>query len=400
MITKARRLLSRPPPLPWKRREPKTPLPPYLFLELNKLKTTINLRKCKPYNSRSYQNEQPPTLCPYSAAILHSLKGCTRSGLSLMSLLLREMIISPREIKSSSLFKAWDRASLALPILLTWSERSIPLTSSETKRLRTSVNQLQTDMARILHTPYELTLAQLPLLMTNYATAVSWSKTTSLTRLGQLRRIVDLLLSLGDRQLAQVNVDSPSALTVVDWAISRHHARITSAYTAELTPLDISPSIVPEILIKELIAGFSPQMPWQYSWRRRSSSPHTPTLLTTTSENSQQLYYPDSPGYQPLLTPQRTPSPSPLSLPPLHTLSLQQDQPTDQSLLFQRNETQQATGRTSADSANYLPLPPILPLPENLPISTSLFNSLPGPDHQHLMTAIMRTISMMKGTTT
>ena len=166
MIQKPRKLVPR-PPLPWRKKEHRISplLPSFLSLELKQLKLKNPLQRLRPYNSLSYQSEQPPILCPFSAAILHSLKGSRRWGISLMSSLLREMIILPKEKKSSALFKAWDRASLALPILLTWQERSQPLTSSQIRRLRTSSNLLQTDIARILHCPRELELNQLPQLI-------------------------------------------------------------------------------------------------------------------------------------------------------------------------------------------------------------------------------------------
>src|ERR1700760_4803485 len=111
MIHKPRKLVPR-QPHPWRLRSQEhrmsPPLPSFLSLELNKLKLKHPSLKLKPLNWLSYQDEQPPTLCPFSAAILRSLKGSTRSGISLMNSLLCEIIISPREMKSTALFKAWD----------------------------------------------------------------------------------------------------------------------------------------------------------------------------------------------------------------------------------------------------------------------------------------------------
>ena len=94
--------------------------------------------------------------------------------------------------------------------------------------------------------------------MNDFANVVWWSKKTSLTRLSQLRRTIDLLLSLGDKQIAQINVDSPDALTVTDWVISQHTANFTTACIARPIPLNTLLNIAPTTLIEELIEGISP----------------------------------------------------------------------------------------------------------------------------------------------
>lgn len=72
-----------------------------VILDLNRVKLCYPSRKMREYDPLSYLNEPPPTFCPVTAGILASLTGSTTSGLTLMSSLLREHIISPNSKQQS-----------------------------------------------------------------------------------------------------------------------------------------------------------------------------------------------------------------------------------------------------------------------------------------------------------
>lgn len=384
------------------------PLQSKFILDLNKVKLRNPYLKMPPYKMLFYQNPQPPTLCPATAGVLDSLHECTRSGLLLMDMLLREQIISYADKKYTSIFLNWTAASLAVPILGISSARSNTLTRHSLSEIRRSANRFQTDLHRILSSPPETQLTQLPHLLLDYNNLKLWLQHSGILRLAQLRRLIDKLLPLDDELLSRLDVDTANATYVVEWVISRHNALFTSAHIVRPGPLDISPSFVPTTLIKELTEGTYPQVPWHYSWRLRNTPP--PPLLTPIQRQPLALsppptYHPMSPVYQPLLTP-RPSCPSTMSPPtlltplPLQSLPLPSGPPLNQSSLLLASHTHQNESWESSNSFNRLP--PIVPLEEALPITARLISVLnsTGSEHQHLMAEIMRITTAMSLTTT
>jgi hypothetical protein len=389
--------------LPLQNLKHRDPLQSLLTLDLNKVKSNHPFYRLPPFDWHFYQKDQPLTLCPFTAGVLNSLHVCTRWGLELMSSVLREQIISFTAKKLPPIFESWAAISPEAHILTTSFKRSKPLTPSAITKLRMITNKLQTDLFRILSAPKTAKLIHLPHLLLDFNNLKQWMKIAGIRRLYQLRMLLDGLLPFGDRQLKNLDIDTTSAGYVTEWVISRHNVSNTTACTVKPLPLATSPSIAPEILIEELIAGTCPQVPWRFSQQRRTTSPPTLPFLM---EPTPPLYYsPTSPVYQPLLTPPPScqsimSTPTPLTPLPLQGLPQLPVQSINPSLLF-ANQVQDPRPRMLANSANIPILPPIHTLEEALLLTAHLINNLPeGPHLQNLSRATMNLITMMLPSTT
>src|SRR5215813_11967707 len=185
-----------------------------------------------------------------------------------------------------------------------------------------------------------------------------------------------MLLQLPPQQLANLDVDTASACYVVEWVISRCNAENTTASTATLWPLGISPSFAPEILIMELQEETCPQVPWRpWNALRTDIRPLlSPSPLTSSPTPDPPRYHPNSPVYQPTMPgPMWSPNPqlqTPLS--PMVPL-------TNRSLLLEEATPHHKEEAEPPMVAYRLPsLPPIVTLEEAFPISTNLLQTLPA----------------------
>jgi hypothetical protein len=155
-------------------------------------------------------------------------------------------------------------------------------------KIHTSMISLQADLQQLLHTP-PLQMEHLHLLLKDEENLRGWLEATSLHHQHPLLKLVDRLLQLDAENCTCLDVNTPTALEVVDWTIARQIARSTTANTATLPPPATLPSIVPGILVWDLLKGKCPQDAWDLE------PPPVPSLLLPTP-----LY---SPLYNPALLP-------------------------------------------------------------------------------------------------
>lgn len=336
------------------------------------------------------------TFCPATAGVLSSLHGCTKSGLSLANSLLLEQIISPKPSKWSPIFVNWHLISQMVPILGLYSGKSEPLTHRSISMLRTSINKFQTDLSRILAAPEGTLSKHLHWLVQDLPNLRLWLKMAGVLRLTQLRRLINSLQELDIFHLDDLNIDTVNATYVVEWVTSRHSALSTTASTAIPLPLDTLPNFVPEILIKELIEGHFPQLPWQYSIIKR-----IPTPLPSQAALNAPRYSPNTPVYNPIPTPppsEATTSPltSPRSTPlPIQSLPLPSDPSINPSILLQ---SQPLNLGASGNSNSSITLPPIATLEETLPVTARLIRNMDTQerDKQRLIQGVMNLLTTIR----
>ncbi|KAF7762627.1 hypothetical protein Agabi119p4_9220 [Agaricus bisporus var. burnettii] len=382
------------------------------------------------FDEHFYQREQPQTFCPVTAAFLDSLHLCTKSGLMLMNSLLQDVHTFKELKKWTPAFQIWHAFARGLPVATKFSPISRKSIPRHCAHIRTSVNQLQTDMNRLLAAPPNLTIQQLPLLLYNFPNLMDWLHHTREFRLLQIRRTIQYLINLDEGLLQDLDIQVEPADYVAEWVISRRVAR--STIVGIVIPRDLAtlPSFAPETLIEELLEGISPQKPWYWSmpslsqsnppslihtpampllapqlptpsptpptplWQERLSLPTPP--MTPSYYSNPDNYSPNSPIYQPAPSIPPTPLQLPVQLPPLIL-----DRPTNQSTNPSPSPSP-LTPITDTDSLRYPSLPPIVTLEEQLPVTARLLASLNAndPRRQNIMMEAMNTLTMMSLNTT
>ncbi|EKM73726.1 hypothetical protein AGABI1DRAFT_96114 [Agaricus bisporus var. burnettii JB137-S8] len=179
------------------------------------------------FDEHFYQREQPQTFCPVTAAFLDSLHLCTKSGLMLMNSLLQDVYTFKELKKWTPAFQIWHAFARGLPVATKFSPISRKSIPRHCAHIRTSVNQLQTDMNRLLAAPSNLTIQQLPLLLYNFPNLMDWLHHTREFRLLQIRRTIQYLINLDEGLLQDLDIQVEPADYVAEWVISRRVARST-----------------------------------------------------------------------------------------------------------------------------------------------------------------------------
>jgi hypothetical protein len=268
--------------------------------------------------------------------------------------LLLELNTSNSSTRQKPLSYIWHAVYLGILLLATSRKSYRQSHLMDLMKICTSMTSLQADLQRLLHAP-PLQLEHLHLLLKDEENFRGWLEATSLHHRHLLLKLVDRLLQLNTGNLTCLDVNTPTVLEVVDWAIARWIARSTTASTATLLPPATSPSIVPGILVRDLLKGKCPQNAWDLE----------PFLVLSLLLPTP----PYSPLYNPALLPaQPIPPPSEMTdsnwdlndLIPLPTPqqqpSLLMGQPTG-LLLLEEHYQQEATRHTSTSDT----LPPTSP---------------------------------------
>src|SRR5882762_7202888 len=111
------------------------------------------LRRMPSLDEHFYTHKPPPTSCLFTAGILDSLHGSTKSGLYLTRSLLQDRSTSTLSNRPPPPLETWNAVSLGMPLLITSKKGSRKSHLSDLMKMRTSVNQLQTDLRRLLEAP-------------------------------------------------------------------------------------------------------------------------------------------------------------------------------------------------------------------------------------------------------
>jgi hypothetical protein len=220
---------------------------------------------------------------------------------------LHEILSFEKPKRWTSVSKTWMNICHGATFVTELFEGSSTSLGPSLKKLRLAAHKLQTDLFRLLHAPHGLELDHLSQLLHDEIGLRQWLRITPKENLHAIVEIIELLLQVPLEKLQYLHIDGCSATYVVEWVISKHLAETTTADTANLPCLDTLPNIVPEILIRDLLAGNYPQT--LYSWSMPPSQQGDITLLPSPS--------PSPPPQAPVipLTPLETPPPIPAPLP-------------------------------------------------------------------------------------
>jgi hypothetical protein len=247
------------------------------------------------------------TLCLVLAAFLESLQGSSLLGLILIYSLLHEILSFEKPKRWTSISKTWINICHRATFMTLLIKGSSTLLGPSLKKLRLAAHKLQMDLFCLLHAPHGLELDHLPQLLHKKTGLQQWLRLTPKENLRTIMEIIKLLLQVPLEKLQYLHVDGCSATYVVEWVISKHLAETTTVDIVNLPCLDTLPNIVPEILIRDLLAGNYPQM--LYSWSMPPSQQGDITLLPSPSLSP----LPQAPVIS--LTPLETPPPLPAPLP-------------------------------------------------------------------------------------